>query len=435
MVSGKKKILLNRQEETSMGNITMSKKEVNQIKVFERLKCKQLTQKAAAKMLAITDRQVRNKLIRYRKFGAKGLIHKNRGKPSKRRWCEKERAFSLSLFRKDFEGFGPTIAAEKLYELHNIKISSETLRKEMIKENIWIRKKRKIKYRIRRERRPFFGEMVQIDGSPHDWFEGRAPKCTLLVFIDDATSKVVHLEFAKSESTESLMHAMRSYVEKYGRPLNIYVDYGAVFSININNPERDKITQFERAMKELDINVIHASSPQAKGRVERSNKTHQDRLIKEMRFAKISSIKEANEFLKNSYIKKHNDKFALDSSQKNNVHRSIINYHLGEIFCYKEKRILQNNFVISYKKHLLQLNKEQKTIIFPKNEIAVHEQLDGKIRLFIRKTKLFFTEIKKRPEKLIAPTVYPKPVKLWKPAQNHPWRGKFIKPAFSQIAK
>lgn len=238
--------------------------------------------------------------------------------------------------------------------------------------------------------------MIQLDGSPHDWFEGRGEKCTLLVFIDDATSEIVWLEFAKSESLEAVMKASSNYFKKYGLPGSFYTDYGSVFSVNTNNPERDKITQFERAMKELDIEVIHARSPQAKGRVERSNKTHQDRLVKEMRIKNISTIEEANCFLQTYYLAKHNILFAKEPADLTNAHRPIENVNLNNILCIKEKRKLMNDFTITYQKRILQLGKDQKAIIKPKDDITVYQHLDGSISLSIRRIKLFFKEINER---------------------------------------
>ena len=405
-----------------MDKFTMSRKENKQIPVFEKLVRGEISQKAAAKMLGITDRQVRNKWKQYRAKGAEGLVHRGRGRASSLKWDKTEKEYAMSLLKGDFKGFGPTFAAEKLEELHSITISKETLRKAMIAGGIWSCKKRKPVYRSRRPRKLNFGQMTQIDGSPHDWFEGRAPRCTLLVFIDDATSKIVWLRFAKSESTESLMRAAKDFIRAYGRPVSIYVDYGSVFSVNTNNPERDKITQFERSMKELGVEVKHARSPQAKGRVERVNRTLQDRLIKEMRLAGISSIDEANRFIQEKYLSVHNKKFAVDPELEQDLHRTADGFDLDNIFCRKEERVLQNDFIISYKKRLLQLHKDQKTIVRPKNTITVHESLDGAISLHIRETKLYFSEVSVRPIKPSPRKKAPRTPRLWKPAPDHPWR-------------
>lgn len=379
-----------------MDNFIMSKKEMEQIEIFEKLRRKELNQEDGAKILKITSRQLRRKLKKFKVFGPISLAHKNRGKVSKRKWDLKQEKFSIDLLKSQWKGFGPTFAAEKLLELHGIKVSEETLRNRMIRHGLWIVNGRKIKHRARRLRKPCFGIMIQLDGSPHDWFEGRGPKCTLLVFIDDATSKIVWLEFVKSESVKSVMKATWNYFKQYGIPRSFYVDYGSVFSVNTNNPDRYKISQFERAMKELEIEMIHARSPQAKGRVERSNRTHQDRLIKEMRLRNVSTIEEANKFLQDYYLDKHNIKFAKEPADSTNVHRSIKGINLNNILCIKENRQLQNDFTILYRTRIFQLESKQGTIIRPKNDIIVNVHLDGSIRLSIRKIDLYFHEINER---------------------------------------
>ncbi len=379
-----------------MGNIIMSLKEKEQVMVFEQLKRKEVSQGVAAQILNVSPRWIREKQKRYLADGIQGVLHKNRGKPSKQIWCKNERDFSISLFSGDFKDFGPTYGAEKLEELHGIKISRETLRNELIKEGLWVAGKRRIAYRKRRERKPCFGVMIQLDGSPHDWFEGRGPKCTLLVFIDDATSQLVWLEFAPSESFDAIMNATLKYFKKHGRPGSFYVDYGSVFSVNTNNPDREKITQFERAMKELDVEIIHARSPQAKGRVERVNRTLQDRLTKDMRLAGISTIEAANAFAQDDYIARHNQLFAEVAAQPGNAHRPVTGLDLHNVFCAKEKRVLQNDFTLSYKNKRLQLLKRQRAVIRPKEHVVIHEHLDGSISLWIRGIGLAFEEIKPR---------------------------------------
>ena len=404
-----------------MGNLIMSKKEREQVKVFELITNKAMTQKAASIRLNMTTRGIRKKFERFKKYGDRGLIHASRGRLSRKRWSIDESTIAINLLRNEWKEFGPTFAAEKLKELHSIKISKETLRQNMIKNGLWSPKKNRFKHRVRRQRRMFFGVMTQLDGSPHDWFEGRGPRCTLLVFIDDATSKIVWLEFVKSESTKDVMQAMKKYILSHGIPREFYVDYGSVFSVNTNNPDREKITQWERCCKELGIDVIHARSPQAKGRVERANRTLQDRLIKEFRLKNISSIDGANLFVQNDYIHQHNQKFAVQATLEENVYRSIDGYNLKNIFCLKDQRIIQNDFTISYKKLVLQLHKDQKTIIRPKNQINVFEHFDGSIKLFVRKTEIYFSQIKKQPIKIINNNPA-KVFKHFKSALNHPLR-------------
>jgi DNA-binding Lrp family transcriptional regulator len=383
-----------------MGNIIMSLKEKEQVVVFEQLKKSEISQVTAGQMLGFSERWVRKKLKRYLAIGILGLIHKNRGRPSQRAWKQEEKDRAIELFRGEFVGFEPTYGAEKLAELYGIKISKETLRKALIKAGLWTPGKKRVIYRKRRERKACLGLMIQLDGSPHDWFEGRAPKCTLLVFIDDATSKLVWLEFAQSESFDGVMNATLKYFKKHGRPVSFYVDYGSVFSVNTNNPEREKLTQFERAMEELGVEVIHARSPQAKGRVERVNQTLQKRLVKEMRLAKISSIEAANKYVQGVYINEHNKRFAQAAAQPGNAHRPIKGFDLHNIFCAKEKRVLQNDFTISYKNRQLQLLKQQKAVIGPRQVIDVHEHLDGSVSLWIRGIRLDFDALKQCSSKI-----------------------------------
>lgn len=400
--------------------IGLSMKEREQLVTFYKLKSGEISQVAAAKMLGFSVRWTRIKFKRFLKKGASGLVHRSRGRPSPKLWNQKEKEFAMSLFQQDFEGFGPTFAAEKLQELYGIKVSREVLRKAMTEYGYWKTKSRKPKYRTRRERKEFFGEMVQLDGSPHDWFESRRDKYTLLVFIDDATSTIPLMKLVPSESTESVMLALQSYVGKYGRPLSLYVDFGSVFSVNVNNDEKDKTTQFKRACNELGIDLIYAHSPQAKGRVERSNRTHQDRLVKELRLAGISTDNEANAFIENVYLPKHNSRYERPARKIGNMHRSINGYSLDEIFCIKDERIVQNDFVIQYKNRILQLTSEQRAVVRPKEYVTVKEQFDGNLKLEIRGFDLNFVELEGRPKKIAKQKTIVN--KHHKPSSNHPWR-------------
>ena len=390
-----------------MDKLIMSRKEREQLKVFEKLVAGEITQAVASQMLDVSERWVRKKLKRYREQGDVGLIHQSRGKPSTKRWNERERAIAIDLLKSDWHGFGPTYTAEKLKELKRIHVSDETVRRMMITEGLWVAGKRKQKHRQRRERKLMVGILVQLDGSPHDWFEGRAPKCTLLVFIDDATSRILWLAFVESESFDGVAGATKKYIEKCGRPIAFYVDHGSTFSVNLNNPDREKITQFERILKELVIEINHANSPQAKGRVERCNSTMQDRLVKEMRLAGISSIAEANQFIQQgNFIAKHNEKFAIPPTQEGDAHRTIQGYDLDKIFCTQEERIVTNDFTISYKGKILQLTSHQPTIIRPKNRVVVCQHLDGKVTIRIRNYQLHFKEIGMRKVNKISPVDY-----------------------------
>lgn len=401
--------------------IGLSMKEIKQISIFDKLKNDEITKTAAAKALGITKRWVQTKFKRYLEHGSAGIVHRNRDKPSKRAWNKEQKEFAMSLFDGPFKGFGPTFASQKLSEIHGIKVHKDVLRTAMIKHGHWDGKKRKIKHRSQRERKGHYGEMVQLDGSPHDWFEGRGPKCTLINFVDDATSKISFMALAENESCESVMKSFRRYIELNGVPKQLYVDYGSTFSVNTGNPNRDKITQFERACKELGVDIAYANSPQAKGRVERSHGTHQDRLIKELRLAGISTIEQANEFILNTYLPSHNQRFAVPAAKQGDVHMPANIFNLDMIFCLKAERKLQNDFTILYKNRVLQLTGQQYAVVRPKEVITIHENFSGLLILYIRGIRLNYVELEQRPKKpeenfIVKDRVY------HKPAANHPWR-------------
>ncbi|EKD23204.1 MAG: putative transposase protein [uncultured bacterium] len=225
-----------------MDKLIINRKEREQLIMLKQVKDGQITQAVAAKRLDMSVRGLRKKQRRYEKEGDAGIVHKNIGKISPWRWSETEKNFTIDLIRSGWRDFGQTFVAEKLSELYRIDKSCEIVRQMMIERLLWMPKKQKIQHRKWRERKEFFGELVQLDGSPHDWFEGRAPKCTLIVFIDDATSQILHLEFVKSESFKGVAGATKNYMSKFGRPLAFYVDFGSVFSVNLNNKDRDKKT-------------------------------------------------------------------------------------------------------------------------------------------------------------------------------------------------
>ena len=384
----------------------MNEKERKQFIMFEKIVQEEVSQKLAARRLNVTDRWVRKKLKRYKELGAKGLVHLNRGRTSKRKWCIKEQQLTINLLKNEWHGFSLSFTVEKLKEQFDITVSRETLRRTLMSQGMWKTRRSRPKHRRWRERKHIRGIMIQLDGSPHDWFERRGPYCTLLVFIDDATSELLWLEFVPSESLHSVMKAERNYLERYGIPQSFYVDYGSVFSVNTNNPEREKITQFERANKELGTTIIHARSPQAKGRVERANKTLQDRLVKEMRLRKISSIEGANHFAQNEYLAMHNKRFAVQATAPGDVHILLGKNNLNTILCIKETRILTNDYTLSYRCRLIQLERQQQAFIRPKYSISVYEHLDGKLSLWIRRIALNFKEIGIRKKQKLSPVEY-----------------------------
>jgi transposase len=279
--------------------LEMSTKELSRVEVMQRLSRKQMGQKEAATMLDLSVRQIKRLLKAYREEGAAGLISKHRGRRANNRLPDEVKKRTLNLLKTKYKGFGPTLAHEKLVEREKLKLSDESVRQLMIEEGLWkARKAKKVVVHQLRERRACFGELVQIDGSHHDWFEGRADPCVLLVFIDDATGKLLQLHFVKSESFFSYAQVAEEYFRRCGKPVAFYSDKHGIFRVNVpSTGSGAALTQFGRAMQELEIQIICANTPQAKGRVERVIQTLQDRLPKEMRLRNICSWQAGNAFL------------------------------------------------------------------------------------------------------------------------------------------
>jgi len=296
----------------------MSDKELARLEVLRDLTSGRLTAMAAAELLGLERRQVQRLAKAYQDQGATALISKKRGRPSNRQMPESLKAQTLAVIRERYADFGPTLAAEKLREVHGITIGRETLRLWMLEAGLWAdRQKRRGRVYQPRYRRECVGELVQVDGSEHWWFEDRGPQCTLLVFIDDATSRLMHLQFVQSESTFAYFNATQRYLEQHGKPVAFYTDKHAVF--RVNKPaglHGDGMTQFGRALKALTIEIICANSSQAKGRVERANKTLQDRLVKELRLTGISTMEAGNAFLP-TFMADYNTRFAGRTAERN----------------------------------------------------------------------------------------------------------------------
>ncbi len=278
--------------------VTMSDKELHRINVIQSVVEKRMRRRDAAHQLALTERQTQRLLKRYRQSGPLGMNNQSRGRTGNRLLPASLTGQALNIIRERYADFGPTLAREKLAENHGIVLGKETLRRLMIKTGLWVpRKQRAPKIQQPRYRRACCGELIQIDGCDHHWFENRAPACTALVYVDDATSRLMQLRFVKSESTFTYFEATRGYLEKHGKPLALYSDKASVFRINNKNATGgDGFTQFGRAMHELNIQTICANTSSAKGRVERAHLTLQDRLVKELRLRGISSVDAANDF-------------------------------------------------------------------------------------------------------------------------------------------
>lgn len=376
-----------------MGTIQMSQQEVSRLEIVQRVKNKQLKQCKAAKMLKIGIRQVKRLVRAYRQQGALGLVSRKRDKPGNRRTPEARRLQAVDLIRTHYSDFGPLLAQEQLEERHGLRFSVETVRQWMMGDGLWVAKKApKAVIKQMRERRACWGELVQADGSPHDWFEGRGASCTLLVFIDDATSQVMWLQFVESETTFAYMNALRSYLKQYGKPLSLYTDKLGVFRVNHPSPASGTgRTQFGRACDELGIELLAANSPQAKGRVERVNQTLQDRLIKAMRLAGINNAEQGNVFLP-SYLAKHNPKFAVVPKDLRDAHRVVTEteLELDFILCWKEVRTLSKNLEFSFNSLLYQIQTQGHGYRLRHSKVTVCELPTGVVRVFREGKELLY---------------------------------------------
>jgi len=405
----------------------MSQKELTRLEVIQRTEKKTLKQKEAAKMLGISERHVKRLLRAYRQSGAEGLISKRRGKPSNNRLNAEVKQQAIDLIYSQYHDFGPTLAHEKLTEKHGLKLSVETVRKLMITEGLWKPKKaKKLVVHQMRERRACQGELVQIDGSPHQWFEERDEVCNLLAFIDDATGKLMELYFTPGETTFSYFAATQRYLTRYGKPVAFYSDKNGIFKVNIPNALTGSgMTQFGRAMKELDIEIICANTPQAKGRVERVIQVLQDRLVKEMRLRGISNIEAANEYAL-EYMTEYNARFAVQPRSSHNAHRPLLpSADLALIFTKQEQRILSKNLTLQYEKVIYQIQTSRPSYAMRKAPVTVCENAQGEINILYKGHTLDYTIYQKQQrqaEVVSSKAIDDKLKQPHKPAKNHPWR-------------
>jgi hypothetical protein len=414
----------------------MSQQEVNRHHVIRSVLEGRATQAQAGKTLGLTPRQVRRLCVRVRQKGARGVIHGLRVRPSNHQLDRDivERAL-CALHEPLWEGFGPTFARDKLNELHGLTLSDWTVRQLMTQAGLWQPGKQAPRHRAWRERRACVGMLVQLDGSDHDWFEGRGPRCVLIIYIDDATSQILYGEFVKVEDTLTLMRTTQSYLRRHGRPVAFYVDKDSIYKIN--RPAKyeslelgeQPMTQFTRAMSELGVEVIPADSPQAKGRVERGFDTHQDRLVKELRLRGISTMRDANILLWERYILGHNQRYAVAATNPANAHRSLLATHrLEQILSLREERTLMNDYTVRHNNKFYQILERQIVRIKPGDKLEVEQRLDGSTHLRFEGSYLNFKPLAARPYR---PLLEAQPSRLEqmhgyvpgsKPAKEHPWR-------------
>jgi hypothetical protein len=401
--------------------ITMKNTELQQLHIIRKVLDKRMTQQEAAELLDMSSRQIRRKQKRVREEGSEGIIHRKRGKPSSNRKPEKDKQKVIKLYREKYWDFGPTFASEKIFELDEIELSRETLRQWLLDSGDWKRCRKGRKHRQWRDRRPRYGELVQADGSHHDWFEGRAEKCVLMGYIDDATSRT-YARFYEYEGTKPAMDSFKKYIEKNGIPQSIYMDRHPTYkstkkpTIEEQLANKKAMSQFERAVEELGVRFIHAQSAPAKGRIERLFKTFQDRLIKELRLAGVSSIEEGNKFLE-VYSPKHNEKFGVEAKDPVDLHRPAGDMDLDSVLCIKEKRVLRNDYTVLYGSEFYQILDRTTA-----KKVIVEEHVSGKVFISYNGNKLRYKKIAKLPkkEKLKVKKIHKGKART--PAKDHPWK-------------
>ena len=409
----------------------MSEKETRRCGVMGRVKAGELKQVEAAAMLSLSYRQMKRLYQRYLKFGSKGLIHGQAGKVSNRAKSGKIRRQVVELVKEHYSGgpgerFGPTLGAEHLSEDHGIEVDAETLRRWMLAEGLWTRERKRKAYRQRRMRRAHFGELVQMDGSFHAWLEDRGPEGCLINMVDDATSKGL-ATITDEETTWAVADTLRAWVEKYGIPGALYVDWKTVYLVQITERQKQEglnpVSQFGNMCVKLGIRLIGANSAQAKGRVERGHGTHQDRQIKKMRLKKFRTYEEVNTFLRDEYLPQHNGKYAVEARETADYHRSARGLDLNQIFCLEEGRKAGQDWVVRYHNRYLQIEKEQRrgVLVRAGSNVVVRQHRDGSLTLMLGDKLLTWHELPEAPQR-VAESVQKRHVVRPTPAPDHPWR-------------
>lgn len=386
--------------------IMISSEELRRLGIIKNVLAEGINQQEASEVIGVSDRQVRRIVARVREEGDRGIIHRLRGMTGSHRIDEEEKQKILGLYRRQYEGFGPLLASEKLLERDKIKVCDETLRLWLIKEGLWEPRKRKEeKERSWRARKEHYGEMVQMDGSHHDWLEGRGPKMVLMGYIDDAKGKV-YAKFYEYEGTQPAMDSLKGYIKKNGIPMSIYLDKHSTYKVNKKEtyrewPFRDEeeLTQFGRACRQLGIELIFADSPQAKGRVERLFETFQDRLIKEMRLERVKTVEEANKFLQ-GYLPKFNKQFMVAAKKSGDYHRDSRGIKLDDILSIQTQRVLRNDRTVVHEKQWYQVLAKTRA-----KTVTMCEYLNGRMAIKHNNNRLECKPIEGRPQRVVKPIV------------------------------
>ena len=412
----------------------MSAREVDRLGVVRKVVAKRLLQREAAVQLGLSVRQVKRLVRRYRDDGPGGLVSRRRGRRPNNVIGADVRREVMDWVRRLYSDFGPTLAGEKLTEVHGYRLSAETLRQWMMAEGLWEAKsRRKARIHQRRPRRACFGELVQLDGSPHAWFEDRGERCTLIVFIDDATGRLMYLRFVPAETTQAYMEALGAYLGRYGRPVALYSDRHSIFRVNQGRLE-GKVTQFTRAVKTLDIEPIHANTPQAKGRVERANRTLQDRLVKELRLAGLDGMEAGNAYLP-AFMADYNRRFAVAPISEEDAHRAVLHdaAELDLVLRLHAIRKLSKNLTFQYLNREYQITGQGKGYRLRGASVTVCDAFGGEVDVLCKGRPLAFQVLAKGEapvalddEKSVQHTVDEAKARQraqprYKPAADHPW--------------
>jgi transposase len=409
-----------------MGTLLMSESERRRLAVFSQVQLKQIRVAKAGRVLGISERQARRLWKRFKQEGDSGLVHRLRGRPGNAGHGELRRRV-LKRCRERYREFGPAHAAEHLAR-EGLVVPAKTLWRWLKAENLVATPRRSGRHRIRRERKPCIGELIQMDGSAHDWLSGRGPRCVLFVMVDDATG-FVFCRFYESEETQAAFDLFGRYVKKHGLPQALYVDKDSIY--RVNDPKaREKgllsgrmpLTQFGRAMKQLGVGIIAANSPQAKGRVERMNGTLQERLVKELTLAGARSIQEANAYLEKTFLKQFNQRFTRRPSGGANLHRALSKQvKLGDVLCVIETRTVGRDWCISHGSQVLQIDKRHEGLSLAGRKVEVHLPAKGPLKIRYCGKDLRYQPVTMRPVKKKVPQAPVVTRQRWRPGPNHPW--------------
>ena len=408
-----------------MESLLMSGKERKRLTVMTACQAGELTLAEGAEVMKVSYRQAKRIWKRYRKKGDAGLVHRARGRTGTRRVAPGERRRIIGRYRQRYPDFGPTLAAEYLAK-DGLEVDHETLRRWLLEEGLWQISRGRQKHRQWRERKPCLGQMVQMDGSHHDWFEGRRDKAVLMVMIDDATSRC-GARFSEEETTEACYDVFEDWSERYGLPLSLYVDRDSIYrcerepTVAEQVADKEPQTQFKRAMETLGVELILAHSPQAKGRVERRNGLFQDRLVKALRLENIVDLEQANRFLNKQFMSDLNRRFLVQAASPTDVHRALPR-NLKEVLSWEENRVVRKDWTVAWEGRSFQIDREHENLNLADRSIIVRRLRTGEVQLVHGERKLRWKELPERPKAVVQAPSRMGRTKLIKPESEHPWR-------------